>query len=83
MATIPKRPRDANQLAKLIVDISTGEVSDPVESKKAAAGRAGGLKGGKSRMAMLTEAQRVELARTAAAKRWKKAAPGKARPKPT
>ena len=28
MAKPPKRPRDPNQLAKLIVDISTGEVED-------------------------------------------------------
>jgi hypothetical protein len=26
-----KRPRDPNQLAKLIVDIATGEVEDPPE----------------------------------------------------
>lgn len=28
MATRPKRPRDVNQLAKLIVDISTGQTTD-------------------------------------------------------
>jgi len=76
MATRPKRPRDTNQLAKLIVDISTGEVSD-IESRKAASGRSGGLKGGRTRMAMLTQEERVRLAKKAAAKRWKKAAPSR------
>jgi len=51
-----KRPRDANQLAKSIVDIATGETEDreptPEEQGKDPAavslGRRGGLKGGKS-----------------------------------
>lgn len=30
MATKPKRPRDTNQLAKLIVDIATGEQTNPL-----------------------------------------------------
>ena len=30
MAKHPPRPRDTNQLAKLIVDIATGEVSDQI-----------------------------------------------------
>src|SRR5438874_975478 len=67
----PKRPRDTNQLAKRIVDISVGEVSD-VESKKAASGRAGGLKGGKARAKRLTHEERVDIARLAAEARWKK-----------
>ena len=29
MTKAPKRPRDTNQLAKLMVDILTGEVEDP------------------------------------------------------
>jgi hypothetical protein len=43
-----KRPRDPNQLAKLIVDIATGEAEDTVSPKKRAAsgrGRSAGLKG--------------------------------------
>lgn len=51
-----KRPRDANQLAKLIVDLATGESSETappeLEGKNPAAvalGRMGGLKGGKAR----------------------------------
>lgn len=66
-----KRPRDANQLAKLIVDISTGEASD-AESKRAAAGRIGGKKGGKVRARRLTPEQRADIARLAAEARWKK-----------
>ena len=47
-----KRSRDPAQLAKLIVDIATGEVEDrgPESTKDHAAvtlGRKGGLKGGK------------------------------------
>lgn len=48
-----KRPRDPNQLAKLIVDIATGEAEDTVSDSKRNPDkrRAGGLKGGKSRAA--------------------------------
>lgn len=74
-----KRPRDPNQLAKLIVDIATGEVEDapdsnPESEKDPAAvslGRRGGLKGGKARAAKLTPEQRSEIARKAAASRWR------------
>lgn len=71
----PKRPRDPNQLAKLILDISTGEVEDTVSKKKqnpALRGRPGGLKGGKARAVKLTPAKRKTLARQAAKARWKK-----------
>jgi hypothetical protein len=48
MGKKPKRPRDANQFAKLIVDMPTGEVASPGpdESKNPAAvalGKLGGL----------------------------------------
>ncbi len=51
MSQKPKRPRDPNQLAKLIVDIATGEAEDvnPDAGKNRAAvelGRKGGQKGG-------------------------------------
>lgn len=69
-----KRPRDPNQLAKLIVDIATGEVDDSVsEGKKHPAprrGRAGGLKGGKARAAKLSPHRRKKIAEKAARKRW-------------
>jgi hypothetical protein len=72
-----KRPRDVNQLAKLIVDIATGEVEDvrPDDGKNpnaVALGRLGGLKGGKARAAKLTPERRKELAVNAAKKRWEK-----------
>lgn len=72
----PKRPRDTNQLAKLIADIATGEATDPDpdEGKDPAAvalGRKGGLKGGKARAEKLSDRRRVEIARRAARTRWK------------
>lgn len=70
----PKRPRDVNQLAKMVVDIASGEVVDK-EHKNAAAvalGRQGGLKGGKARWANLTPEQRSEAAQLAAQARWRK-----------
>jgi hypothetical protein len=69
-----KRPRDANQLAKMIVDISTGnEPEKPAKNEAAVSlGRLGGLKGGKARAASLTPEQRSEIAKKAAAKRWGK-----------
>lgn len=67
----PKRPRDPAQLAKLIVDIATGQVEDrsPEQGKDPAAaalGRRGGLKGDKSRADKMTPEQRAETARKAA-----------------
>jgi hypothetical protein len=75
-----KRPRDPAQLAKLMIDIASGEVEDrapapPLGSKDAAAvslGRRGGLKGGKARAAKMTPERRAEIARQAAKARWDK-----------
>ncbi len=72
-----KRPRDPNQLAKLIVDLATGEAEepDPDAGKNPAAvelGRKGGLKGGKARAASMTPEERSEAARRAASARWAK-----------
>ena len=72
MATKPKRPRDPFQLAKLIGDISTGQVEEAQDSKKTKATRASGAKGGASRAKLLTPEQRADIARIAAAARWKK-----------
>lgn len=71
---VAKRPRDPNQLAKLIVDIATGEAEDTVSEAKRhpSRRRAGGLKGGKARANLLTPEQRADIARTAARARWKK-----------
>jgi len=69
MAKAPKRPRDPNQLAKVIVALATGEAED---RKPLASAREGGLKGGQARAASLAPEQRSEIARLAAAARWKK-----------
>jgi len=65
-------PRDPNQLAKYIVDLSTRETPpEPVKNPAAVAlGRLGGLKGGKARAKSLTAAKRKEIAEKAAASRW-------------
>lgn len=68
-----KRPRDANQLAKLITDLATGEASEPESTKNphaVALGRLGGLKGGKARAEKLTAKKRKAIAKKAAKKRW-------------
>jgi hypothetical protein len=74
-----KRPADANQLAKLTVDIAIGAVPDdcvdPGSGKNAAAvalGRLGGKKGGPARALSLTAEARSEIAKRAASTRWKK-----------
>lgn len=68
----PKRPRDPNQRAKLIVDIVTGEAEDEQEEvlTPAERGHLGGMKGGKARAKRLTAEQRSEQARRAAEARW-------------
>ena len=75
----PRRPRDPNALAKLVVDIATGEVEDrpaaPRDSGEknphaVALGRLGGKKGGAARAAKLSPKQRSRIASAAAKKRW-------------
>ena len=73
----PKRPRDPNQLAKLIIDMATGEAppDSTVDGKDPAAvalGRKGGLKGGKARAKNLSARRRTEIARNAAFAKWHK-----------
>lgn len=70
------RPRDPNQLAKLIADIATGETEDRLttdDGRDLAAvllGRRGGLKGGRARADALTPERRSEIAHHAASARW-------------
>jgi hypothetical protein len=61
-----KRPRDTAQLAKLIVDIATGEVEDhePSLVTKREAGRLGG----KKRAVVISSKRRSEIAANAAKK---------------
>lgn len=71
-----KRPRDFNQAAKLVVDIATGQVPDraptPEEQGKDPAAVSMGEKGGNARSKKLDAARRSEIAKAAAASRWKK-----------
>jgi hypothetical protein len=69
MAKTPKRPRDANQLAHLIVGIAAGDEPNERPEKDEAA-VALGRKGGKARAAAISPERRAEIARKAAAKRW-------------
>ena len=77
-----KRPRDPNQLAKWIVDRSTGDAPEPpqglpapptdLSAYMAAIGRKGGQIGGKRRLKTMTKAARSRVAAKAARARWKK-----------
>lgn len=71
----PDRPRDVSQLAKRIVDISTGQESDEAEPVDRAA-----VKRGEARAAKLTPEERQAIARKAAHARWgdQKDQPGEA-----
>lgn len=68
-----KRPADVVGAAVKVARIATGEEqedTDQDESGKDKAAQAMGRKGGKARAEKLTKAQRAEIARKAAAKRW-------------
>jgi len=75
-----KRPTDANQLAKMIVDMSTGDIpreepprEEPQREKNPAAvalGKLGASKGGKARAEKLSAKRRKDIAKKAAAVRW-------------
>jgi hypothetical protein len=74
-----KRPRDFNERAFQSVAILTGaaepppeeEPKDPLRAAAAELGRRGGLKGGKARAEKLTPEKRSEIAKKAAAARWR------------
>lgn len=70
MAKRSKKPADLNLLAKAIVDEATSEEEPEAISQQAAAGRLGGLKGGKARAKKLSAKRRKEIAKKAAAARW-------------
>ena len=76
MSKHKKRPCDANQLPKSIVDIATGEREGreptPEEQGKDPAAAALGRKGGNARAASLSKARRKEIAKRAASSRWGK-----------
>lgn len=72
----PKRPRDPAQLAKLVIDIATGNAQDAEQDSDkgpmSTLGRAGGLLGGRARAQKLSPEKRADIARRAAAVRWRK-----------
>jgi hypothetical protein len=71
------RPRDPNQLAKLMVDLATSDDKEQSaqHAKNPAAvalGRLGGAKGGKARAERLSADGRHQIAAKAARARWNK-----------
>lgn len=76
MAKRPARPRDPNQLAKLILDMTTGEVANDspkaLDSPATQARRKGGLRGGKARAKKLSAKKRTAIARKGARARWRR-----------
>ena len=73
--------RDVNQIAFDTLQQAIGEIpKESAEQRKTdamAIGRKGGLKGGKARSASLTPERRSEIAKKAAAARWKSKTPPK------
>jgi hypothetical protein len=70
MTKQPKRPRDPNVLAKFIVDLATGNATEPAEKPASAAAELG-RKGGKARAKNMSKKQRVAIAKKAAKARWR------------
>jgi len=73
----PKRPRDPNSLAKMVVDLATGGIKEKptvggLNIHAVELGRLGGLKGGRARAKKLSKAERVRIAKKGARARWKK-----------
>jgi hypothetical protein len=67
-------PKDTNQLARYIVQVTTGEAEKIEPPKKNAAAQAlsrlGASKGGKARAKNLSAKERKEIAKKAADARW-------------
>jgi hypothetical protein len=66
------RPGDPLALAKLIGDIATGQVEDNADDGKNANAANLGRLGGAARARKLSPEQRAEIAKKAAATRWRK-----------
>ena len=69
-----KRPADVIGNAVRVMQIATGEIEEgaPVSDGKDPAAKALGAKGGAARAKSMTPERRAEVAKAAAAKRWKK-----------
>jgi hypothetical protein len=73
----PKRPKDVNQLAHTLVNLSTTEpepppTKDEISRVMSALGRCGGKNSGKKRMENMTPEARSSIASLAAKARWAK-----------
>ena len=70
-----KPPRDSNQLAKYILEVTTGEtekIVPPIKNPHAQAlSKLGASKGGKARAQKLSAKKRKSIAKKAALTRWK------------
>ena len=62
-----KRPADTIGAAIMVARIATGEIVEGQATKRTKSGKAGG----KARAAVLSKQRRQEIAKTAAASRWK------------
>jgi hypothetical protein len=70
-----KRPADVIGNAVKVMRIATGEEQEdfPADDGKDKAAQSMGRRGGRARAEALSSKRRAEIARNAAAKRWKKA----------
>jgi hypothetical protein len=79
---MPKRPRDPNLLARSVMEDLIGEkldgspLAEPKEDTRnpaaVALSKLGASKGGKARAAKLSDRKRKQIAKKAAAARWKR-----------
>jgi len=70
-----KRPADVIGAAIMVGRIATGEIEEKSDTRNphaVALGRLGGGKGGKARAKKLSRTKRANIAKRAAAARWKK-----------
>jgi hypothetical protein len=65
-----KMPRDVNQLAKAIVDLSSDAIASEEPLQKDPHAQALGSKGGRARKEKLSPTKRRKIARQAAKARW-------------
>jgi hypothetical protein len=70
-----KRPADVIGAAIRVAKIATGEIEESGTEPGLEYARKGGLKGGNARAAKLSPKERSDIARKAAATRWKSKSP--------
>lgn len=74
MTDEPKRPRDPNQLAKMVADLATGAAVDKLPPSPSAQHARAGAMGGHVRSDRLSAERRAQIAKDAATRRWAKTA---------